>query len=71
MARLASFEVNTVVHIAAGAKVMQPFLSSNATSQMERKPLDHIFIFPRPARGLRHRRTEKMGKSSLKEQVEY
>lgn len=52
MARLASFEVKTVVQIATGAKVMQPFLSSNATGQVERKPLDHIFIFTRPARGL-------------------
>lgn len=31
--------------IATGAEVMKPFLSSNGTSQMERKPIGHIRIF--------------------------
>lgn len=49
--------------IAAGAEVMRPFLSSNATSQMEGKPIGHIHYvyFTAPHGASRVKRVEKIG----------
>lgn len=59
---MASSGVNTVAQIAAGAKVIAA-ISELKCHKMERKPLDHIFIFLGSARGLRLERTEKMEKA--------
>lgn len=69
MARLASFEVNTVVHIATGATVMPPFRSSNAITRLERKALDHIFFISLHGKGSPAWANRENGKSTWKEQV--